>query len=99
PVVFISMSDMIIVFLSLSCCTYLRVSVLPLMLWRHPSSTLFPYTTLFRSEYYARHLTATTPTPWRLCASVAKLVDAGDSKSPAFAGVPVRVRPLVPANQ
>src|SRR5690606_25788760 len=29
-------------------------------------------------------------------ARVAKLVDAGDSKSPAREGVPVRVRPLVP---
>ena len=29
-------------------------------------------------------------------ARVVKLVDTGDSKSPAFAGVPVRVRPLVP---
>jgi hypothetical protein len=28
---------------------------------------------------------------------VVKLVDTGDSKSPAFAGVPVRVRPLVPS--
>ena len=29
-------------------------------------------------------------------ASVAKLVDAVDSKSTAFTGVPVQVRPLVP---
>lgn len=29
-------------------------------------------------------------------ASVVKLVDTGDSKSPAFTGVAVRVRPLVP---
>ena len=29
-------------------------------------------------------------------ARVVKLVDTGDSKSPALTGVPVRVRPLVP---
>lgn len=31
-----------------------------------------------------------------ICARVVKLVDMMDSKSIAFAGVPVRVRPLVP---
>ena len=34
-----------------------------------------------------------------LSASVVKLVDTMDSKSIAFAGVAVRVRPLVPPNQ
>ena len=32
-----------------------------------------------------------------LLARVVKLVDTGDSKSPALTGVPVRVRPLVPS--
>ena len=32
-------------------------------------------------------------------AGVAELVDAGDSKSPAFTGVPVRVRAPAPANK
>jgi hypothetical protein len=36
---------------------------------------------------------------WLLCATMAELVDAVDSKSTAFTGIPVQVRVVVPKDK